>query len=262
MQFRNLIKIILSLLIALSGVTSIFYLIINRLEVEESFWKVNKKLFNKITSKKIGNDEFWAREILNGGYILYFRHAERDKWNDVLMFDGIEAGFNNNGKDLNGTRFGENDYFKDAVCLNKRGKIQSKGMSEIIELSKLPVGNIISSPSCRARQTAELVFGGYEKLNKNLIHKGPFLENENERKVFIKDYLKNLSIKEGTNTIITAHNSVISDHTFNNKDGGTKLKLEEGGFYVISNKGDELDLKHSFVRFSEFSKTFFPRKFN
>ena len=270
MKFRNLIKIILSLLIAISGVTSLFYLIVNKLEVEELFLKVNKKLFDKKTSKNNGNDEFWAREILNGGYILFFRHAERDKWTHVLMFDGIETGFYNNGKDLNGTRFGENDYFKDIVCLNKRGKIQAKGMSEIIELSKLPVGNIISSPSCRARQTAELVFGGYDKLEKNLVHKGPFLENENERKVFIKDYLKNLSIKEETNTIITAHNYVISEHTFNNKDGGTnnnkdertKLKLEEGGFYVISNKNNELELKHSFKRFSEFSKTFYPRKFN
>ena len=260
MKFRNLIKIILSLLITLSGVTSLLYLIINRIEVQESFQKVNKKLFNKITFKKIGNHESWASEILNGGYILYFRHAERDKWNDVQMFDGIEASFNNNGKDLNGTRFGENDYFKDAVCLNKKGKIQAKGMSEIIELSKLPVGNIISSPICRARQTAELVFGGYDELNINLVHKGPFLENENERKVYIKDYLKNLSINKGTNTIITAHGSVISDHTFNKKDGIPKL--EEGGFYVISNKSNKLELKHSFIKFSEFSKTIFPRNFN
>ena len=42
--------------------------------------------------------------------------------------------------------FGENDYFRDAVCLNKRGKIKAKGMNEIIEFSKLPIGNIISSP--------------------------------------------------------------------------------------------------------------------
>ena len=162
MNFRNLIKIILSLLIALSGTTSIFYLIINRKEVKESLGKVNQKIFKKIKPNKTSKDEFWAREILNGGYILFFRHAERDKWLDVKMFDAIEAGINNNGNILREQRFGENDYFGDAVCLNKRGKIQAKGMNEIIEFSRLPIGNIISSPSCRARQTAELVFGRYE----------------------------------------------------------------------------------------------------
>ena len=259
MNLRNIIKIILSLFITLTGVTSLFYLTINRKEVKESFWKVNQKLLNKVNIRKIGNDEFWAREILNGGYILFFRHAERDKWIDVNMFDSIETGLDNHEKYLNGTRFGENDYFKDAVCLNKRGKIQAKGMKEIIEFTKLPVGNIISSPSCRARQTAELVFGKYDNLNKALVYKGPFLENENERKKFLIDYLTNLPIKEGTNTIITAHNSVLTNDILNNI--GKNPRLEEGGFFVISNKDNKLELKHTYFQFSRYSKIFFPRKF-
>ena len=259
MNFRNSIKIILSLLITLSGVTSIFYLTINRKEVKESFWKVNQKFLNKIILNKTGSDEFWAKEILNGGYILFFRHAERDKWIDVNMFDSIEAGLPKNSNVSNGKRFGENDYFKDAVCLNKRGKIQAKGMSEVIEYSKLPVGKIISSPSCRARQTAELVFGKYDSLNKALVYKGPFLESENERKTFLKEYLKNLQIKEGTNTIITAHNSVLSNEILNHF--GKKPRLEEGGFFILSNKDNKLELKHTYFQFSRFSKIFFPREF-
>ena len=258
MNFRTLIKIILSLLIALSGITSIFYLIINRKEVKESLGKIDQKIFNKINPNKTNKDEFWAREILNGGYILFFRHAERDKWIDVKMFDAIEAGINNNGNILREQRFGENDYFSDAVCLNKRGKIQAKGMNEIIEFSKLPIGNIISSPSCRARQTAKLVFGKYDKIDKALVYKGPFLENEIERKIFIKDYLQNLEVKEGTNTIITAHNSVVPNDIL--KSIGKKT-LEEGGFFIISNKDNKLVLKHTYFVFSNFSKIFFPRKF-
>ena len=259
MNFKSPIKIILSLLISLSGFTSISYLIINRQEFKENFWKISQKLSNKINTKKNNDDEFWSREILKGGYILFFRHAERNKWADVKMFDAIEADLHNNGKGLNGSRFAENDYFKDAVCLNKRGKIQARAMNEIIEFSKLPIGDIISSPSCRARQTAQLVFGKYDNLNKNLIHKGPFLENENERENYLKSYLTNLSIKEGTNTIITAHNSVLSNETFNQK--GDKLRIGEGGFYIISNKDNKLELMHEFDKFSNFSKTFFPRKF-
>ena len=190
---------------------------------------------------------------------MFFRHAERDKWKDVRLFDSIEVGLDNIGKEANGRRFGENDYFKNAVCLNKRGKIQAKAMSEIIELSKLPVGNIISSPSCRARQTAELVFGKYDNLNKALVHKGPFLEDENERKNFLIDYFKNLPIKEGTNTIITSHNSVVPDNILNNT--GKNQSLDEGGFFIISNKDNKLELKHTFFGFSSFSKIFIPRNF-
>lgn len=260
MNFRNVIKTILSFLIVLTGVTSLFYLTINKKEVKKTFWKVNEKLLNKLNPKMTGDDEFWAKEILNGGYILFFRHAERAKWIDVNMFDAIEAGLNNKEDGKNGKRFAENDYFKDAVCLNKRGEIQAQGMSEIIKFSKLPIGNIISSPSCRARQTAELVFGKYDNLNKVLVYKGPFLENENKRKEFLIDYLINLPIKDGTNTIITAHNSVLTNDIFNNI--GKNPRLEEGGFFIISNKDKKLELKHTYFYFSNFSKIFFPRIYN
>ena len=246
-HIRNFIKTILSIFIALSGITSLFYLTINRKEVDKSFWAVKEKFLNKINPKKSGNDKFWAKEILNGGYILWFRHAERDKWIDVRMFDSIENGLDN--------RFAENEYFKDAVCLNKRGEIQAKGMSEMIKFSKLPVGNIISSTSCRARQTAELVFGKYDILNKGLVYKGPFLESGSERKKFLRDYLTNLPIKKGTNTIISAH-SIVTKNFFNT---GDSPKIEQGGFFVISNEDNKLELRHKFDKFSDFSKVFFPR---
>ena len=44
-------------------------------------------------------DEYWAKEIMNGGYILHFRHAERDKWIDVAMYDALESDVHNNGAD-------------------------------------------------------------------------------------------------------------------------------------------------------------------
>ena len=44
------------------------------------------------------NDEYWAKEILNGGYILHFRHAEREKWIDVQMYDSLESDVHSNGE--------------------------------------------------------------------------------------------------------------------------------------------------------------------
>ena len=40
---------------------------------------------------------------MGGGYILHFRHAERDKWIDVQMYDALESDVHNNGN--NKTRF-------------------------------------------------------------------------------------------------------------------------------------------------------------
>lgn len=257
MKLKNYFKIILSLFICISGLTSTYYLTANRREIKKNLGKVNQRFFSKVKIKQIGNDKFWAKEILNGGYILFFRHAERNKWASVKMFDAIEVGLHENGE--NGTRFAENEYFKDAVCLNKKGEVQARGMREIIELSKLPIGNIISSPSCRARQTAELAFGKYDNLNKALLFSGVFSENENQRQKFLKDYLLNLKIKKGTNTIITAHNGVISDDIFDQID---KLsKIGEGGFVVISNKNNKLVKEHTFYSFSNFTKVFFTREF-
>ena len=70
------------------------------------------------------------------------------------MYDALESDVHNNG--LNQSRLAEKDYFKNAVCLNERGMIQAKAMGEHIDNIDLPIGYVISSPSCRSRQTADL----------------------------------------------------------------------------------------------------------
>ena len=79
----------------------------------------------------------WAKKILDGGYILHFRHAERDKWIDVQMYDVLESDVHDKG--LNQSRMAENDYFKDAVCLNERGLIQAKAIGELLLDIKFPI---------------------------------------------------------------------------------------------------------------------------
>ena len=143
-------------------------------------YEIRHKIFGKLSAKKpksvssVMNSEF-ANSLLEGGYILHFRHAERDKWIDVQMYDALETDVHNNG--INSTRYAEEDYFKDAVCLNKRGEIQARAMGESIQNIGLPIGFVISSPSCRARQTAEAAFGGYNKLDRMLVHRGAYNEN-------------------------------------------------------------------------------------
>jgi len=208
------------------------------------------------------NDLLWAKRIMNGGYILHFRHTERDKWIDVVNYDSLDSHVHDKGEDE--TRYPENDYFKKAVCLNERGVVQAKVMAEHIAHIKLPIGYVISSTSCRARQTSNIVFGGFDVMKTILVHKGPYVEDENERiEKLIKLYLS-LPILNGTNTIVSSHNSVVHQGMFINdtdkfENNLKELSLEEGGFFVISKNKKKLKLEYQFYNFSEFSKNFYNR---
>ena len=83
---------------------------------------------------------------------------------------------------------GENSYYSEAVCLNKQGKIQANAMGELIKEIDLPIGTIISSPVCRARQTAEIMFGSYDDLDPVLINFG-FFEEPSCKCLTFKDIL-------------------------------------------------------------------------
>ena len=58
--------------------------------------------------------------------------------------------------------------------------IQGKAIGEIIKKIDLPYHVVFSSPSCRARQTAELAFGGYDEIRNIFMHYGVYYEDKNE----------------------------------------------------------------------------------
>ena len=229
-------------------------------------YKIKSKISSYVTKPTFekNNDENlkWAKLLMNGGYILHFRHAERDKWIDVVNYDSLDSHVLDKGE--NQTRYPENDYFNSAVCLNERGKVQAKVMAEHITHIRLPIGYVISSPSCRARQTSEIVFGGYDEMKTILVHKGPYAENEKERIKKLETLYLSLPISKGKNTIVSAHNSVVNKGMFVNnvseyENNVKELSLEEGGFFVISKKNGKLKLEHQFYNFSDFSKNFHTR---
>ena len=200
---------------------------------------------------------YWANEIMNGGYILHFRHAERDKWIDVQMYDALESDVQQ--KEKNESRYAENDYFAKAVCLNERGKVQAKAIGESLKHIGLPIGNVVSSVSCRSRQTADLAFGGYEKTERILVHKGPYNEDEQERINKVINLYQNLEIENEKNTIVSSHNSVINCKMFINSSCPDPLGLEEGGFYVLSKTDKGLKFEYEFHYFRDFIKVFHKR---
>ena len=101
-------------------------------------------------------DQYWAEELMKGGYILHFRHAERDKWIDVHMYDALESEVHENG--YSESRYAEFDYFKEAVCLNERGVVQATAMGELLRDISFPIGYIISSQAVEEGKQQNLLW--------------------------------------------------------------------------------------------------------
>ena len=263
-KFNNLEKFFFYIALCIITASSLVSLYDKRHKIiSKSSSFVNKYADDKSADNKSNEDDLlWAKRIINGGYILHFRHAERDKWLDVVNYDSLDSHVHDKGEDE--TRYPENDYFKKAVCLSDRGKVQAKVMAEHIAHIKLPIGYVISSTSCRARQTANIVFGGFDVMKTILVHKGPYAEDEKERIKKLKKLYLSLPILNGKNTIVSTHNRVVHKGMFINRTAKfenslKELSLEEGGFFVISKNKDKLKLEHKFHYFSYFSKHFYTR---
>ena len=78
--------------------------------------------------------------LLRGGYVLYFRHASTDfGQNDERMTD-----FDNCASQRN---------------LTERGRSDARAIGAAIRRLDIPIGDVLASPFCRTRETAELIFG-------------------------------------------------------------------------------------------------------
>lgn len=255
---NKLIKYFILILLTLSFIivllSSLIYL------HDKRYWIINKLnliILNKDTSDHSNprlSDEYWANEILKGGYILHVRHADHF-WVDVRSYDALEAVVHSN--DIDTGRNAENDYLAKAVCLNERGKIQAKAMGEHFKYAKVPISFVISSVSCRSRQTAKLAFGGYDKLNHILNHPGIYNEEFSSHLKKIKEFYLELPVSNDSNVVVSSDNGVITPLMFENDP--PSLRLDEGGFSVISIKNNKLYFEHEFRNFSHFSRVFYKR---
>ena len=238
----NILILVLIFLIIFSSVINIYEkrnLIISKIS------KILKGDFEgyryKITYKKE-----LAESIKNGGYILWFRHAEREKWIDVTKYDSIETNLNTKG---------EESFFKKAVCLSERGLLQARAIGLLVKHHRIPIHKVISSPSCRARQTAELSFGGYDEIKYIFLHKGPYYETEEERLKTLKEIILSYDFNKSSNLILSGHNGAIEKEMFDSIEGKWDEEgLNEGGFYVMKNNNNKLIYVDKFFTFQDFNK--------
>ena len=258
---NKIFKIILSISILIITFSSLVYLY----DVRDKISKVLKnKLgivekteseYNKKSAAQYILDQKFSKLILKGNYILLFRHAHREKWIDVASYDSEEV-----LQDLNA----EETYFTKAVCLSDMGKIQANMMGEKIKRFGLPIFKVISSPSCRSRQTALSAFGKIDEINNVFMHYGPFNETIDEHAKLIRKELKKITIPKNENIIISSHGNTIRESVFdeirlanytpNQNEDSYRLDLDEGGFVVISKEGEKLILEHLFFNYNDFVK--------
>jgi broad specificity phosphatase PhoE len=187
-------------------------------------------------------DRKWAQKIRDGGYILYIRHAQREKWNDVTAFDAVEL--------LNKAR-AEDGSYRRAVCLTEQGVEESKLMGEVFRLAGVQVDKVVSSTSCRARQTAEYAFGRIDKLSSALLHRTAIMKEQH--KAFAQEARKiidSLAPAPGKNDVIVAHagtmrfdGPILIDA---NETGSMLDQRDETGFVVLERKDGKVIARHKF----------------
>ena len=178
-----------------------------------NIYEKKDRILRKITflndKKDLNNfsngNKIWYEELRKGGYIIYMRHTERNKWLQTNMYDQAE---------ISESRRGEKEYFAEFVCLNEKGKIQAKMINEFIKKHGMKIGTVISSPSCRARQTAEIAFNKLDLENKLLAYKGVFYDDYNSEEYNnwqkdLKNLILNLPVDSDNNPIITGITATI-----------------------------------------------------
>ena len=186
----------------------------------------------------------WVEKLKRGGYIIYFRHANREKWPEVAAFDVYELA----------TKLQDptQTTFRRAVCLSEQGIEEAKLIGKIFQLAKIPTGTVVSIPSCRARETANYAFGRIDKLDNSVLTHGLLSEKAFPGFVAqLRTLLLNVDIKPGTNTVFTGHSATLERNAGLGIDGEI-LSLDETGFYIIERNGnDKLAVVYSIKSISD-----------
>ena len=228
--------------------------------------KVDKKIEKKINIfwKKIESNEekinnkidygggidwkkhiYWTEQIKKGGYILLFRHGEREKWHEAVGgFDAYEL--------YNKIDARKTPWYR-ATCLTERGIETSKNTGRAMRHGGIKIQKVISSPSCRARETAFHSWGRIDEIHSSLLHRtGIHPLDRYKFGMDLRKTLLNFSLDRDKNLILSAHNSVI-DFPDLIDEFNVPIELDEGGFYVIEKENQNLIVRYKFERSSEFN---------
>lgn len=198
----------------------------------------------KITDK----DRLWAQKLTQGGYILHVRHGKRERWQDVTAFDAYEL--------ASGIK-AENASFRRAVCLTEQGVEEAKLIGSLFDLVGVRVQSVISSPSCRARQTAMSAFGKIDTISNALIHRTAIMKRQHkEFATELRTLFDGISVSSGQNVVLTGHSKTLKYNLGEvvniDETGGMDDRLETG-IVVMEKVGGQVIARHKFESIREFA---------
>lgn len=171
------------------------------------------------TSPPLSGDALVAR-LQAGGLTIYFRHADTGP----AVPDGP-------GVDLARCESQRN--------LNDKGRADARRIGEQFRRLNIPVGRVLTSEYCRCWQTAQLMFGRYERTS-TLTGVSRSAEAEQARQRAVQGLRRLLSSapEPGTNTVLVSHGFNLLDleglHLGTQGEAAIFLALAEGGYTLVA----------------------------
>lgn len=179
-----------------------------------------------------------VKVLQTGGHVVYMRHTKTDRSQEDL-----------DHSDLSNCETQRN--------LSEEGREQARVIAQAIRKLRIEFESVVTSPYCRARDTADLTFGGGQNaLSLRYLSHQP----ENERPGAIREITRMLSTppKNGGNTVLVSHTENLKQtagiwpkdsgvmHIFKpNGNGSYKHlgKIDPGEWPALASLDDEEDDK-------------------
>ncbi len=150
--------------------------------------------------------------LRNGGYVIYFRHAQTEK--DYA--DQVSA------------KIGDCSTQR---MLSEVGWQQSRAIGQAFQTLKIPVSQVLSSEYCRAWQTADIAFGRFEKRpSLNFPPYEDYTEAQKaQMRTAVMPFLTTMPAN-GTNVVVVGHDDLF--------DAATGIYPEpQGVAYIVKPDG-------------------------
>ena len=134
-----------------------------------------------------------VRELRQGGFVLYMRHGITDN----SRADRLPS------VDLNDCSTQRQ--------LSDEGRDLMKRVGQSMRKARIPVGNVLVSPMCRTRESAQLAFGDRFDTVDALMYSSTMTSEEKKPRIEALKQLLRVPPAKGTNTVLVAHAPNLAD---------------------------------------------------